>query len=132
MVLVEGGGTHLKNRGRQRIHSTKLQDQIGIARKESNAYLTLEFTLQDAAQQGALDTPVTRLEKQMKHDAGMEGTSDGNLQWRTIANHVIHGQGSDQVGQPLPKAAPPSCDAAFAATRKASSFARSQEVSADS
>lgn len=44
------------------------------------------------AEKGAIDTPVTRLEKQMKHNAGMEGTQDGNQQWRTIAQRVVHGQ----------------------------------------
>lgn len=46
-------------------------------------------------EKAAIDTPVTRLEKQMKHDAGMEGTSDGNNQWRTIAQRVVHGQRVD-------------------------------------
>jgi len=39
-----------------------------------------------------VDTPVTRMEKEMVRHAGMEGQGDESPQWRTIAQRVVHGQ----------------------------------------
>lgn len=50
------------------------------------------YNAQVAEEQHAIDTPVTRLEKQMKHDAGMEDSDDHSSQWRAVARHVITGQ----------------------------------------
>lgn len=51
------------------------------------------LSLQDLGEGRAADTPVTRLEKEMKHNAGMDGVDDAGSQWRTIASRVVHGQG---------------------------------------
>lgn len=54
--------------------------------------------MQDSTDKSAIDTPVTRLENQMRHDAGVEGTSEKDSQWRTIASRVVHGHQFDQMG----------------------------------
>ena len=56
--------------------------------------------MQDNVDKATIDTPVTRLENQMKHDAGMEGTSEKDPQWRTIASRVVHGHKFDHTGLP--------------------------------
>ena len=61
----------------------------------------------------AIDTPVTRLENQMKHDAGMEGTSERDPQWRTIASRVVHGHKFDHLGMQNEAASVPHTGMAF-------------------